>query len=394
MASSLYKNKNYKEALDLYRKLYAEHRQDFNEWDARYYSWCIYHLEIKNKKNEDIAKNERDFFKAINAILNLVSNSDLVYIRAVFKVLDYFNSKTPFPANEILNWTGKLDPKFLKTDCFSFQDKKGKTREKSSDKEKYYSLRTKALEKNKNYKECLGLSNEALSVLTNFHHDNDIWLMRRAALCKGFLGQKEDAIEELKKILSRKKDWFIQHEVAKLYFDFKKLEEAFQYAIAAALNYGEPEKKIELFCLLGEILQASNKIEEAKKHFTLAYQLRIENKWKIPPELRTKIGELQINVNDLPPSRQIYSELEKYWRSIKKTDSPRFRGRIKNILPNGISGFIVGENNINYYFRFKDFRGKKSDIAVGLSVEFSTEKSYDKKKNRESEMAVDITILD
>jgi len=126
----------------------------------------------------------------------------------------------------------------------------------------------------------------------------------------------------------------------------------------------------------------------------LVYQLRIENKWKIPPELWTKISELQINVNDLPPTRQIYSELEKYWHSIKKTDSPRFRGRIKNILPNGISGFIGGENNIDYYFRFKDFCGKKSDIAVGLSVEFSTEKSYDKKKNRESEMAVDIIILD
>jgi len=393
-AKNLYKSKQYKDALNLYRKLYSEYKKDFNEWDARYYAWCIYYLEIKNKKNEDIAQNERDFFKAVNAILNLVSNTDLAYITAIFKVLDYLYSKTPFPANEILNWTGKLDPNVLPTDCFSFKDQEGKTREKSSRKEKYYSLRTKALEKNKNYEECLKLSKEALSALTKFHHDNDIWFGRRVALCKGFLGQKEDAIEELKQILARKKDWFIQHEIAKLYFGLKKPEEALQYAITAALNYGEAEKKVELFYLLGKILQALNKMDEAKKHFVLAYQLRNENKWKIPPELQSKMVELQINVDSLPPSRQVCSELRGYWQSYKNSNSPRLRGKIKNILANNISGFIGGENSRDYYFRFKDCRGNRNNIKVGASVEFSTEKSYDKKKERESEQAKDIKILD
>ena len=393
-ASSLYKNKQYKEALDLYRKLYSKYKPYCDEWDARYYAWCIYRLEIKGKKDEDIARNESIFFKAANAILNLASNNnDYAYIVTVFKVLDYLKSKEPFPAKEILTWTGKLDPAVLKIDCFSFQDKEGKTRENSSNKEKYYSLRTKALEKNKEYKECLRLSEEALSILTKFHHDNDIWFKWRAASCKGHLGQKEQAIEELKQILSRKKDWYIQHEIATFCLDLKRFDEALKYAVDAALNYGEAEKKWKLFFLLGNILQAQAKSEEAKKHILLSYQLRNENKWKIPQELQLKITEFQINVNNLSSSRQIYSELRGYWQSVQKSDLPRLRGRIKNILSNNLAGFIGGENNKDYYFNFRDFNDKESEVKIGLQVEFSTGKSYDKKKERESERAVDINIL-
>ena len=69
------------------------------------------------------------------------------------------------------------------------------------------------------------------------------------------------------------------------------------------------------------------------------------------------------------------------------------RGKIKNILPNNIAGFIGGENNKDYYFKIKDFKGSESDIKKGLLVEFSVVKSYDKKKERESEQAVDINPL-
>lgn len=391
-ATESYKAKDYTGALSLYRELFSKHRNECNEWDKRCYAWCIYRLEMK-KRNDKISSNEESFLKAANAILNLAPQSDLVHTITALRVLDYLKSKKPFPAKEILTWTDKLDPFCLSIDCFSYRDEEGKMREVSSHKEKYYALRTKALEETKQYEECLKLSNEALSCLNKFHFDNDVWFKRRVALCKGYLGQKDQAIEELKQILFRKKDWFIQHEIATFYLDLKRLDDALKYAVDAALGYGRLEYKCELFFLLGKILQAQAKLEEAKKHILLSYQLRRENNWKIPQELQLKIGELQVDANNALASKQAYQELKEYWQFIKRSNSPKLRGKIKNILQNNVAGFICGENNKDYYFNIKDFNGKEGEIKRGLLVEFLVEKSYDKKKERESERAVNINPL-
>ncbi len=388
-ASNLYKSKNYKAALDLYCKLYSEFRNDCNDWDARYYAWCIYYLEIKNKKDEDIVKDENSFFKAVNAIIELAKdNGDMAYITTVFRVLSYFDSKAIFPAKEIIFWTDKLDSSRLGTDCFGYVDSSGKNRENPSNKEKYFALRTKAFEELKKFKECIKLSEEALSVLDKFHYDNDVWFKRRVALSKGHLGETEQAITELVQILSRKKEWFIQKNIAELLLEVKKLDEAFGYAMDAALNYGELKFKCELFVLMGRILNAQQKSEEAKKYFLLSYKLRNENQWKIPQELQGEINKLVIN--NTATSQQIYQELKKDWQLKKEADSPRLNGVIKNILPNGLVGFIVGDDKKDYFFSLKDYRGGKNEIISGLPVKFSAERVFDKKKNRESEKAVDI----
>jgi len=391
-AVGFYRAKDYNAALSLYGDLFSRYGNECNEWDKRYYAWCIYHLEVK-KRNNEIGGNESSFIKAANTILNLTPRSDLVYTITTLKVLDYLKSKKLFPAKEILIWTEKLDPFCLSIDCFSYRDEEGKMREISSHKEKYYALRTKALEETRQYEECLKLSNEALSCLKKFHFDNDIWFKRRVALCNGHLGQKELAIEELKQILFRKRDWFIQYEIANFCLDLKRLSDAFEYAVDAALNYGRLEYKCELFFLLGKILQTQGKLEDAKKHILLSYQLRKDNNWKIPQELQFNVKELQVDVNNTLTSKQIYQELKGYWQFTKKSNSPKLRGKIKNILPNDIAGFISDENNKDYYFKIKDFTGRKNDIRRGLEVEFSLEKSYDKKKERESERAIDINPL-
>lgn len=248
----------------------------------------------------------------------------------------------------------------------------------------------------KRYDECVTLSEEALSDLTKFHSNNDIWFQRRIALSKGYLGDKDQAIKELIQILLRKKDWFIQNEIASFFFDLNKNDDAFKYAVDAALNYGEVKFKCELFFLMGKVLQAQQRNEEAKKHILLSYKLRSENTWKIPQELQDKIRELQVDVNNNISAERLYQELKREWQSIKKTDSPempKLHGKIKTIVTGSTAGFIMGENNKDYYFKFRDCHLKESDIKTGLLVEFGVEKSYDKKKDRESERAVGINIL-
>ena len=106
------------------------------------------------------------------------------------------------------------------------------------------------------FQECYDVSKLALETFEKFHYSNDIWFARRIALSKKNLGNPEDAIKELQQILRKKKEWFIQKELAELYKEEGKNDKAFDLAIDAINNFGDLEFKIDLLYLLGELLKA------------------------------------------------------------------------------------------------------------------------------------------
>lgn len=392
-AKNLYKEKRYVEALKLYRYLWSKYQKECDEWDTRYYAWSIYRLEVR-KPNEDIAKAEGILFRAANAILTLLTPKDLCYKPTVLKVLDYLTSKKIFPAKDIIKWTDKIDPSDLSLECYSFQDKSGEKKELPSEREKWYALRTKALEKIGCYNECLQLSEQALVAIDKFHYNNDIWFKRRIALSQWQLGQPQKAIDLLKSILNQRKEWFIQHEIANFYFELGQPDEALKYAVDSALNFGELKFKWQLFLLMGKIFKTQSKMDIAQKHILLAFKLREESGWKkVPQDLLEIIKEFNIDTTTSISIDDIYSELKKIWQSIRQSRLPQCNGVIKTILLNNLAGFISGNNGKDYYFKIKNFLGRKDRVKLGLPVTFYIEKSFDKKKGRESEIAVDIKEL-
>ena len=262
-AKQLKQAKNFEEALPLFKQLWEEHRENCNEWDGwnyahclskqkdyknalkicrevyeikpnfeqnnNLYAWCIYYTEIKIEKVE----NEQLLLKAGEAIIKLSkqkpteqqSDFPCVYSLSIFKILDYLNEKTIYNPKSIIYWTEKLNPDFLETIPFKFTDNESKERELASKKEDWYSLRSKALYENGDFADCISCSETALKSLTKFHYDNDIWFKRNIALSKAELGDIETAIEELKSLLKRKNEWFIQKEIAELYKRQNKIDE-------------------------------------------------------------------------------------------------------------------------------------------------------------------------
>ena len=81
------------------------------------------------------------------------------------------------------------------------------------------------------YQECFEVSKQALEAFEKFHYSNDIWFARRIALSKKFLGNSTDALNELLLVLKRKREWFIQSEVAEIYKENGDFDTAFKYAI-------------------------------------------------------------------------------------------------------------------------------------------------------------------
>lgn len=420
----------YDKALPLFQDLWEYHRDECNEWEGwryavclknskRYndalnvcrdvyklnpkfenikgtYAWCIYYSEIALEK----ISSETNLFKAGEGILKLSRQEDksvkkendfpCVYTLSLFKILDYLNEKAIYNPDAILYWTEKLNPDFLESVPFKFTDNNGKERELASQKELWFSLRSKALYETNKFEECISLSETALTSLSKFHYDNDTWFKRNIALSKEGLGNHELAIEELKALLIKKNEWFIQKEISEIYKRQNKINEALGFAIDAALNFGDADKKMNLYMLLIELLKATGKTDEAKAHLELIYQIRYSRQWRIDAKLLNLILQYNIDTTKLHDERELLEKLKAIWEGLKFGNQELLNGTIRTIISEGRAGFVDTDTRISYFFSAKAFKGRKEFMKQGQRVCFFLEDGFDRKKNQPTKIAVNI----
>lgn len=276
-----------------------------------------------------------------------------------------------------------ISPELLHTDCRTIEvERRGqkKPMELASDKENWYAYKSKALMKLGIFQECYDVSKQALDLFEVFHYSNDIWFARRIALSKKNLGNSTDAIAELEQVLRRKKEWFIQKELAVLYHEAGDNEKAFNYAISAINNFGDLEYKVELLFFLGLLLKSKQENDLAFKHFSLSQLIRINEEWKIPSKLQTELAQFDNSAIPIDKLQALKNELKKYWNSFKseentpiKNTTRRLMGKIDRILHNdekGADGFIKYDGNKSVYFRVSATEEIIQKMSIGLVVEF------------------------
>jgi tetratricopeptide (TPR) repeat protein len=282
----------------------------------------------------------------------------------------------------VSDFCDKIAPELLKAECRTIDVvRKGESKpmELASDKENWFAYKSKALMKLGKFQECYDISKLALETFEKFHYSNDIWFARRIALSKKNLGNSEDAIKELQQILRKKKEWFIQKELAELYKEQGNNDKAFGLAIDAINNFGDLEFKIDLLYLLGELLKTKGENDIAFKHYALSLLIRQSEGWNIPEKLNNAINQFQNEKIALHKLPSLKSELKKYWYSFKiqpeitKTPNEKSSGKIDKILNNdekGTDGFIKYNGNKSIYFRVNADDALNSKISLGLDVEF------------------------
>lgn len=378
--------KNYKKALEICREVYKLN-PDFNNIKG-VYAWCIYYTEIAilNVSDENI------FFRAGEAILKLTSQDDQYspYTLSVIKILKYLSKKEPFPYDKILEWTNKLNPDLLDTKPYKPEISEGKIKELASEQEQYFMWRTKALFKKGLFQDCIDLCNKALVSFDKFHYDNDIWFTRRITLSNKELGNSENALQQLKEILKKKNQWFIQQEIAQLYIEQNDAEEAKKYLIDACLNYGDSKNKIKLYIQFADLLFKEGSIDDAKKHSEFVYHIRKANEFKIDDELQNILNKYQIDITKTISLRDFERDLKSIWLKLKYDNQKEYTGTIKTILPGNKAGFVKTDKNISYYFETRNFKGKQDLLKVGQSVRFYLEEGFDAKKGLKTDNAVNI----
>lgn len=428
-ASNFRKDGEFIPAIKIYKDLWKNHRSLCNEWEGwgyakclksigetnkaleicrqyyplnnkfdlgnNLYAWCIYETSIKIDQNQ-ISENETTFFKAVQAVITLVDQElHTPYSKTILKTCEYLNkSKKKFPAETILNWLNFLSVDLLPSEEYTFKDKSDKNISIASEKEKFYMLKSKAQEQMGFHNDCIKLCKEALHTIEPFHYNDDLWLKRRLGVCYQKTNNHEKALSIFQSVLKQKDDWFVLFDISKSYFHLNNLDDALIHSIRAALSKGQIGYKWELFFHMATIYKELNESTLSKNHAVLSQKIREDNNWKVPDELKTLIKSMDINFDDYKSTQRLYIQLIKQWDSYLTKSSNYFKGTIKNILANGKAGFInQSENNVDYYFSFRDSHIKKWDMKKGIKVMFLTKGSFDKKKQKDSVVAYEIREL-
>lgn len=359
-------------------------------------------------KPEDIGLNKFVVYEMISALIE-TNHYDVIFtfIEQHNVVLDEKNFGyllKKFKDKPSVNW--KVVNKFcnlvsvenLDTDCKTIEvERKGekKPMELASDKENWFAFKTKALFETQQYQECFDLSKKALETFEKFHYSNEVWFARRVALSKKHLGNSEEALNELLQVLRRKKEWFIQNEVAEIYKENGEFDKAFKYAIEAINNFGDLEYKVGLLVLIANILEQKQEKELSFKHYMLSKLLRQQEEWKVPQTLDYALQNLGFAQTPMEQLPNLKRELKNYWNSFKQEQTKSFdryrtttnkilEGEIVRILHDnerGKVGFIKC-NGKEYYFSVNPNYHSISDIAVGIKVLFEIKPATDGKKEQ------------
>ena len=333
-------------------------------------------------------------------ILNSLNNDFTKTLSSnLFSIVLKSEKKKPAPNWRLVNeFCNKIGNENLSKECSTIQvERKGqlKDMELASDFENWYAYKTKALTKIGEWQECLDLSKEALEKIENFHYSNDAWFSRRVAIAKKNLGNTEDTIQELETILKKKREWFIQKELAELYLEKGNINLAFKMAINAINNFGPLEFKVDLLYLIGKILKQQDKLDLSFKHFTLSKLVRQSEEWKLPQKLFEELRGFTFTEVPITELKELKRELQKYWDSFNakprktydktNTDTNKnFEGEIieiRNDNERGKDGFLKSNGQKHYFSVSSNFH-LTPNIMVGKKVLFEIIPSTDNKKEQ------------
>ncbi len=376
-ATNLRKQKNYNDALPIYKQLWEETN---NKWDGWGFALCCNQIHDYDKAYEvskEILDREPYF-----------EYGQSQFIRAVLKLMNNYDKKGVW--SEILALSDELNHDQLNTKDIKI-NKNGKNISLPSERKSWYLKKSKALEKLNKWDECLEISTQAL-----VDFPNEIWFKRRKAVAEGKTGNVEKAIKDLKRISLEKPDWFIYRDIAVLYANKGDYENALYHIIEGSLvsyNLPDPSYRWELYYDTALFLKNLNDYEMSKKHLELAFSLRQKEGWKIPPVLFELADELNVTLGSKNTIKDIMEQLQIFWKDRKFSRLPKYSGVIKKILPNGKAGFISSNDGKDIYFRIFAFNGKKHLMKQGTKVHFYIQDSFDRVKQEKSVQAVNVTPM-
>ncbi|MDP4115000.1 MAG: hypothetical protein Q8903_02640 [Bacteroidota bacterium] len=384
----LFKVKRYKEAAEYCSALYQIEKN--NVYINNIYVWSLYHLYIAAGKEAPTKVEFESILKYAEEIIKLSDGENKSFARLktclkiaslALKVMDYETA---------LKYIDYLNPSSLSLDEPEVMDH-GRVRKLPSDKMRFYSIKSKALEKLGRYKEC----NEVLNAGIR-HFPKDVWLKWRSALIESAMGSKENALSRLIALTKIKKEWFIYSAIAEIYMDLDDLDNALKNAVIGcyiSLNMVNEENRWELFFATAKIFSRMNKNEEALNYLRYSIAVRKEVNWGLKPEQIVLADELGVDLDEKLDARELYAVTKVICEKYTFGDTEKMKGIIRMLDNERRFGFIYAEDGNRYYFKMPWVKERTEQINLELEVKFYPYEIYDQTKNQTLYQAKEIDIV-
>ena len=237
-----------------------------------------------------------------------------------------------------------------------------------SDFEQWALRLTKSLDRTQRWDELSDAAATALAAGIRFHDGQELWVRFRQAKALHGLGRDREAWASLERIgQAHVAVDSLRADVLVALGEPMKAKVLYAQALLAATDLGP---MVNVLDRVADLLGADD--ADAQRHRQLALSVRAERGW---------------GTNGAPATdesvEQRRAELVGVWRGWLP-EASCLTGVIKTILPNGVAGFIRGDDGQDYYFPTKELRG---DAKVGTRVEFEPYERWDAKKERMSPAA-------
>jgi tetratricopeptide (TPR) repeat protein len=376
----LRKLKNYDEALIVANKLINKY-SDF-KWFRNEVIWTYIDVIKSREMNASIS----NIFPLVNKIISLRPD-DLQKNTTVLLILK--KAKQFKKWDVAIQWVDKINPISLEKKHLTLQ--KGKTDWSNYLIWHHYKLKCLIYQKK---------HQEALELLRNIK--GDINRVRKyfdvlEAEAHYGLGKKEKALEVLTSIYNRGRvDWWIVRKHAIFLRDMGKKELALEKMYEAATLSYKLEGIVTLILEIGTLCKELKRNEESYYHLMLYRLIREKKSWEVKDDINRIIENLSSDLSlDKDVSfKGVLSRCRTYWsakdgtaRSGFQSKKTELRGHLINVKKDKPFCFI--KTNSETYFCYKSDIGCKAED--GLKVSFDIIPSFDKKKQRESWKAINIS---
>lgn len=254
-------------------------------------------------------------------------------------------------------------------------DDETKTLELLSAREQWYMAYTKFLYIHQLWDECIAACQQALDSELTFAGGGRIWITRRLALSLRQKGDLEHAALHMELLVQQKYDWYLQHELAEIYFDQGKIDKALEYAALALHNRGYSETKVNLLEFIGKIYDQQRDYKTAINFYFTAAKIRELKGWTLSQELMNRVSGKQ-GIHENPGV--LYGVLQQILPVKGISDEVIYNlGKITRILHEGENGdgFITDKQRRSVYFRFAQAKIPTEELKVGLLVKFKARRT-------------------
>lgn len=348
--------------------------------------WVIYDREIKpGRESGEIGK----VINAARRALELDPDNEFL-LNIVGQTVLKTAKKAKNPDWKVVaEFAEKIDPGSLSTE----KRKASNGKFYMSEREDWYLNLSRAYLEAADYQKAIDV---ATAGLVDF--PKEFFLIRTIALAQFRLGDPETAAKTMRPLLQHPKNsWYVRAELAEIEMQLGNQDEAYRLLCQSLDTRQNPQFKVKNMEVFAGLCLELQKLEEGLTALTFARIVRSQAGWSIPTSLiqleekcRKMAAENGKTLAEISQDQgQLAKLCSKIWKRGALEGKQRFRGWVSGVRPDRSYAFIQPlDGGESTFVLTRDL--PRDCVTDGVLVEYSLEKSFDAKKNRESFKAAQV----